>query len=311
MAQDPPRPVAPRRVAASWASTAPIAWLVIAGAALVAGTAGTACGGDDAPPTPDASGDLGAGGEDLGAADASGEDAGAPDLGAEDAGGDDAGAPDLGDVDAGPMCGGETVGWCADPALGCQCCPAGGPRNRCLCTTTCLGDADCRDPDRPRCNKDPTTDGPGICTSREFACAWGAVCASPDTPIATPTGERPIADLRAGDLVWSLHEGALRAVPLLAVHRRPVTAHHVVRVTLDTGRVVEMSEGHPAADGRPFATLIPGEILGNVAAPAAAPSIRALELVPYAHDATYDILPDSDTGTYVAAGALVGSTLSR
>jgi hypothetical protein len=34
------------------------------------------------------------------------------------------------------------------------------------------------------------------------------------------------------------------------------------------------------------------------------------ELVPYAYDAAYDILPASSTGTYSAAGALIGSTLS-
>ena len=33
------------------------------------------------------------------------------------------------------------------------------------------------------------------------------------------------------------------------------------------------------------------------------------EVVPYAHDFTYDILPASDSGTYFAGGALVGSTL--
>lgn len=33
--------------------------------------------------------------------------------------------------------------------------------------------------------------------------------------------------------------------------------------------------------------------------------------VSYTHDATYDILPDSDTGTYFAGGVLIGSTLSH
>jgi len=34
-------------------------------------------------------------------------------------------------------------------------------------------------------------------------------CASPDTPIATPDGERPIAELREGDLVYSVDGGAI------------------------------------------------------------------------------------------------------
>jgi len=39
--------------------------------------------------------------------------------------------------------------------------------------------------------------------------------------------------------------------------------------------------------------------------------VVAASVVPYAHDATYDILPDSDTGTYFAGGILIGSTLAR
>ena len=65
-----------------------------------------------------------------------------------------------------------------------------------------------------------------------------------------------------------------------------------------------MSEGHPSAEGLPFRMLAPGMHLGDA-------TITALELVPYTFDATYDILPASDTGTYVAAGALVGTTMRR
>jgi hypothetical protein len=105
---------------------------------------------------------------------------------------------------------------------------------------------------------------PGICTPTEFVCAWGAVCASPDTPIATPDGERAIASLAPGDLVYSVHDGTLVAVPLRDVGRTVVTHHRVVRVELETGRVVEMSEGHPTADGRTFRDLVPGGMLGGV-----------------------------------------------
>ncbi|HEX7602282.1 MAG TPA: hypothetical protein VF316_11780, partial [Polyangiaceae bacterium] len=43
-------------------------------------------------------------------------------------------------------------------------------------------------------------------------------------------------------------------------------------------------------------------MLGGVA-------IVAVEEIPYAHAYTYDILPDSDSASYFAAGALIGSTL--
>ena len=64
-----------------------------------------------------------------------------------------------------------------------------------------------------------------------------------------------------------------------------------------------MSGPHPTADGRTFADLRVGERL-------AGQTIVELVWLPYEHDYTYDILPASDTGTYFAAGALVGSTLA-
>lgn len=130
------------------------------------------------------------------------------------------------------------------------------------------------------------------------------VCASPDTPIATPQGERPIAELRPGDLVYSVEGEAVKAVPILRVNRAPVREHHVVRVTLASGRTLSISAPHPTADGRTFGELRAGGALDGIA-------IRAVEIVPYAHEATYDILPASSTGAYYAAGALIGTTLPR
>jgi hypothetical protein len=73
-------------------------------------------------------------------------------------------------------------------------------------------------------------------------------------------------------------------------------------VVLETGEAVEMSAGHPTADGRTFDALVPGEWLGSQ-------HIVSIETVPYDEPFTYDILPASDTGTYFAAGAWVGSTM--
>jgi hypothetical protein len=146
--------------------------------------------------------------------------------------------------------------------------------------------------------KDPNAQGtcpPG--------CAPLCACASPDTPIATPTGERAIGSLVVGDLVYSAHHGALAVVPVAQVHRTPVKAHQVVRVVLATGRVLDVSAGHPTADGRTFADLAHGGQLDGIA-------VASARLVPYAYPYTVDILPSSDSGTYVAAGVLIGSTLS-
>ncbi len=76
-----------------------------------------------------------------------------------------------------------------------------------------------------------------------------------------------------------------------------------MRVELANDRVLEISPGHPTADGRSFGELRPGDRLDGIA-------IVSAEMVPYAHAHTYDILPASPSGTYYAAGALVGSTLS-
>jgi hypothetical protein len=131
------------------------------------------------------------------------------------------------------------------------------------------------------------------------------ICAAPTTPVATPFGNRPIASLRTGDLVYSVDHDAIVTVPLLRVGKTPVGQHRVVRVVLDDGGVLEVSPGHPTANGQTFADLVPGSRLD------AQHSVVSAELVSYQHDATYDVLPASSTGTYFAAGALIGSTLQR
>jgi hypothetical protein len=131
------------------------------------------------------------------------------------------------------------------------------------------------------------------------------ICASPDTPIATPDGDRPIASLRVGDLVYSVDHDAIVAVPLILVGRTPVASHQVVRVVFASGGVLEMSPGHRTADGRPFGELAAGSAFDDEH------TVVSAELVPYRHDATYDILPASSSGTYFAAGARVASTLSK
>jgi hypothetical protein len=148
----------------------------------------------------------------------------------------------------------------------------------------------------------PTLGGCCACGADGF-CSSECVCASPDTPIATPTGDRPIASLSVGDLVLSIDRGRLAAVPVRQTHRSPVKNHRVIEVVLRDGVVLRISAAHPTADGRSFGQLHAGDWLGGR-------EVASVKVVPYAHDATYDILPDSDTGTYFAGGALIGSTLA-
>jgi len=130
------------------------------------------------------------------------------------------------------------------------------------------------------------------------------VCTAPDTPIATPSGERAISELKVGDLIYSVHHGKLVAVPVILTNRVPVTGlHHMVEVRLTTGRVLSISPSHPTSDGRTFADLAQGDVLDGV-------SLTSVRRVPYAEAYTYDILPDSDSGSYFAGGVLIGTTLA-
>jgi hypothetical protein len=98
------------------------------------------------------------------------------------------------------------------------------------------------------------------------------------------------------------HDGIV-VVPIVATSHTTVRAHNVMRVELEGGAVLEISPGHPTADGRPFGQLRAGSLLDEQH------RVVRSRLIPFAHNATYDILPGSSTGTYFAAGALVGSTL--
>ncbi len=102
--------------------------------------------------------------------------------------------------------------------------------------------------------------------------------------------------------MYSVDGAAVKAVPLVLVHRTAVEQHRVVRVKFSNGTKLEISAGHPTADGRTFGDLRAGGMLDQK-------RIQSAELVPYGHEYTYDILPDSDSGTYFAGGELIGSTL--
>jgi hypothetical protein len=136
-----------------------------------------------------------------------------------------------------------------------------------------------------------------------ISCDCQCDCASPDTSIATPRGERDIADLKVGDLVYSVEADAVVVAPIVAVSRKPTTRHRVMRVALEGGSVLEISPGHPTADGRLFADLRAGGSLDGA-------RILNAELIPYRHAFTHDILPETSTGAYFAEGRLIGSTLA-
>lgn len=130
----------------------------------------------------------------------------------------------------------------------------------------------------------------------------GLRCLSAGSRIATPSGERPVETLKIGDLVLSMHQGIVSAVPIKELGRQEVLHHRVVQLELSNGKTIELSATHPTIDGSLAGDLQPGAMLGDVA-------VIAKSTVSYAGRYTYDILPDSDTGTYMIGGAWMGSTL--
>jgi hypothetical protein len=146
--------------------------------------------------------------------------------------------------------------------------------------------------------------GGGMCqaSGRTVTCTTESVCASGDTPISTEDGDRPIASIRVGDLVYSADRGALRLVPVVRVGRVAVFHHRVVEMVLSTGSVLRLSAGHPTADGRKVGDLAPGAHLDDAI-------VLSRRDVDYTQPYTYDILPASETHAYVAGGVLVGSTI--
>jgi hypothetical protein len=173
----------------------------------------------------------------------------------------------------------------------------------CCGATCCAAGQLCCDPQGP-IETGATCVAPSDTGTCPMGCAPLCKCTSPDTPIATPNGERAMASLGVGDLVYSVDNGAIRAVPVARTNRMSVSQHEVVRVRLVSGAILEISGTHPTADGRRFYELKAGDELDHV-------GIIAVERIPYAFPFTYDILPASSTGAYFAGGVLIGSTLAR
>jgi hypothetical protein len=129
------------------------------------------------------------------------------------------------------------------------------------------------------------------------------ICLAAQDTIATPSGQVVVSQLHEGMLVWTLDLAGHRvAAPIQLVTHTPAPAgHHVVRLMLADGRVVEASPAHPAADGRRVGGLNVGESLdGSV--------IVRVDQLPYLGD-TWDLLPAGPTGVYWAGDIALKSTL--
>jgi hypothetical protein len=130
------------------------------------------------------------------------------------------------------------------------------------------------------------------------------ICLAAATLISTPTGNVRVTEIKPGMLVWTASaDGARVAEPVLEIGNTQVPAgHQMVHLVLADGRELLASPGHHAADGRQLGSLARGDSLDGS-------TIVVWELVPYASDRTYDLLPAGPTGEYWANGILLSSTL--
>ena len=149
-------------------------------------------------------------------------------------------------------------------------------------------------------------DGTGAFGAQQSQPAFATcpICLAAQTVIDTPRGPVAVPDLHIGDLVWTVDaSGARVTAAILLTVRVPVPAsHQMVDLTLDDGRHLLASPGHPTSDGRALGDLAAGDRLDGA-------RITRAERVAYGQPATYDLLPASATGFYWANGILMGSTL--
>jgi hypothetical protein len=130
------------------------------------------------------------------------------------------------------------------------------------------------------------------------------ICLAAATLIGTPAGDVVVTRIRPGMLVWTqAADGSRVAAPVIQVGSTPVPAGHLmVHLTLADGRQLWASPGHRTADGPALGSLVVGDVVDGS-------RVTGWELVPYAGDRTYDLLPAGPTGRYWADGILLASTL--
>ena len=131
------------------------------------------------------------------------------------------------------------------------------------------------------------------------------ICLAAATLIATPNGDVAVTNVTPGMLVWTVGADGTRVAARIAeIGSTAVPAGHLmVHLRLADGRDLLASPGHRTADGRPLGSIAAGDPLDGS-------TITTWELVPYAGERTYDILPAGATGRFWANGILLSSTLS-
>lgn len=136
--------------------------------------------------------------------------------------------------------------------------------------------------------------------------AISATCLHQDTLIATEQGPVRIGQIKVGQEVLSREGGISVLVPVLKVFETVLSEYPmpVVLVEFTDGSVLVGSHKHPLADGRVLGELAIGDMVeSQKVADCRISSARVCVM--------HDILPDSETGEYLANGLWVKSMLKE
>lgn len=149
-----------------------------------------------------------------------------------------------------------------------------------------------------------TPSGKIVVLKREPTFNTYPICLTGGTIIDTPDGSVPVEKLRKGMAVYTVDNTGKRIVAdLVKTTTVPVScSFQAVKVSLNDGRNVTTSPGHPTAEGRPLDEYQVGDALDGG-------WVVSVERIIYHGDATYDLLPAGLTGLYWANGILLKSTL--
>ncbi|OGN89904.1 MAG: hypothetical protein A2Z74_04905 [Chloroflexi bacterium RBG_13_46_9] len=143
-------------------------------------------------------------------------------------------------------------------------------------------------------------------TKRETVFNTCPICLAVGTLIDTPNGLITVEKLRVGTPIWTTDEvgNRISGSVIDTTKTQVPMSFQLTRITLEDGRSVAASPGHPAANGQALAYYQVGDLLDGS-------RIISIESVAYLDSATYDILPSGPTGLYWANGILLRSTIGK
>ena len=142
-------------------------------------------------------------------------------------------------------------------------------------------------------------------TSETISLNTCPICLAEGTLIDTPNGPVPVEALKKGMVIYTQDSTGKKIAGVITATAsvQSPTSFQIIRITLNDGRVVSASPGHPTTDRRTIGELKVGDYLdGGI--------VAAVTAVPY-NGYTFDILPDGGSGFYWANGILLKSTLAQ